>query len=94
MADTPWADITQNTTSQSDQLARAQRLMREANRDEYQIILDVPGDVKWNAGTNVDFDESWGKFKGKFRLYKTLHRWDASSGYRCQLHFHKTLEGY
>lgn len=92
--DTPWADIQTNQAEKDNQLARAQRLLREANRDEYQITLDVPGDVKWNSGINVDFDATWGKFKGKYSLYKTIHRWDASSGYRCQLHFHKCLEGY
>lgn len=73
---------------------RAKRMARKKNRDEWEIIMTVPGNPFYSAGMVGTANASFGKWAGNHLLTKVIHSWQPDSGYTTRVQSRKVLQGY
>ena len=82
-----------NSESDDINLDRKSRArLRERNKNEWQCNISLKGDLRFFAGTNVEF-EGWGVFDGKYHIATCAHR-IRGSGFVTTLSTRRCLEGY
>ncbi len=69
---------------------RVKSKLRELNRKETLITINLPGSTKLVASNNIEITDL-GVFSGKYYIDQVKH---VCNGYTCQLELHKILEGY
>jgi uncharacterized protein len=78
-----------------DSLAEAQQVvqnkLRELNKNEYTLSLEIPGNLELRAAHTVTISDL-GIYKGKYYIDKISHK--IQSGFTSSLELHKVLEGY
>jgi phage protein D len=75
--------------AEAERLAKAK--MRELNKKENSIRIDLPGNVQMLAASTIGIT-GIGVFNGKYFIDKANH--SIGSGYKTSLELHKVLEGY
>ncbi|WP_170932737.1 contractile injection system protein, VgrG/Pvc8 family [Desulfosporosinus sp. FKB] len=68
----------------------AQKKLRELNKKEFSVTMNVVGDVRLIGGVCVDIS-GFGKFDGKYFIDKAAHN---QPSYTVDLEMHRVLEGY
>jgi hypothetical protein len=74
--------------------SRAKKQCRKRNRNEWEVTFLIPGNVRFNSGTVVALDPTFGSFAGNYLIKRVVHTWSATEGYRTQFHARKVLKGY
>jgi Phage protein D len=77
-------------SSVEEAMRLAQKKLRELNKKEYQVTMNIVGDVRIVGGVCVDLS-GFGKFDGKYFVDKATH---SQPSYTVDLEMHKVLEGY
>lgn len=89
--DTKESGMTLEVNEKVESQAEAERLARcklkDKNRDEIKININVMGDFIYNAGSVIELD-NFGFYNGKFMLKKVQHTVD-NGGYVCKLECYK-----
>lgn len=79
----------------ADSLAEAQRKaqakLRELNKNEHTMALELPGNLNWFASQTVQI-EDFGKFDGKYYIDRISRR--IGGGFTMSIEIHQVLEGY
>lgn len=76
--------------SRDEAMRLAQKKLRELNKKEYQVSMNIVGDVRAVGGVCANL-QGFGKFDGKYYIDKATHN---HPGYTTDLEMHKVLEGY
>jgi phage protein D len=87
--------LRENFNSESDDInldRKAKARLREQNKNEWTCDLKLKGDIKYNAGTNIQI-VGWHKFDGKYHIVTCTHS-IGSGGYVVSLSTRRCLEGY
>lgn len=71
---------------------KAEKLLREKNKNEFQACIKLTGDIKLCAASTIYID-GFGIFDGKYFIEKSVHNIDGS-GYTTEIEIRKVLEGY
>lgn len=69
----------------------AKKKLREKNKDEITVTLNVPGNIIYAAGLTLTL-KSFGAFDGKYIITKVSH--SIGSGYTASLELRRCLNGY
>lgn len=77
-------------SSEAEAIRLAQKKLRQLNKKEYQVSMNIVGDVRAVGGICVNL-KGFGKFDGKYFIDKATHN---QPGYTTDLEMHKILEGY
>jgi phage protein D len=75
--------------AEAERLAKAK--LRELNKKEMTMSIELPGNVQMLASSTVGIT-GMGIFDGKYFIDKASH--SIGSGYKTNLELHKVLEGY
>ena len=77
------------TVAEAEKLAK--KRLREKNRDEWTMTVDMPGDFRMLAATTVNV-QGFGKFDGKYIIVSAKH--EISGGYTTSVELRRCLDGY
>ena len=77
------------TVSEAEKLAK--KRLREKNKDEWTMSVDMPGDFRMLAATTVNV-LGFGKFDGKYIITSAKHQ--ISGGYTTSVEMRRCLNGY
>lgn len=76
--------------AEADDLAK--KSLRDKNKKEIEVRLEVVGDFFYLAGNVLTLDESFGFYAGNFIIDRA--DWKIGTGFTCSLNLHKCLTGY
>lgn len=79
-----------SSQAEADELARKE--LRDKNKKEVEVKLEVLGEFEYLAGNVVALDESFGFYKGNYIIDRA--DWKVGSGFTCNLDLRKCLSGY
>ncbi len=77
------------TTQEAEKLAK--KKLREKNRDEWTMTIDIMGDFYLSAALTVNV-LGFGKFDGKYIITEAKH--EVGSGYTTSIELRRCLNGY
>lgn len=79
-------EINEKVESQAEAERLAKNKLREKNREEIKVNLQVVGDFSYHAGSTIEL-KNFGFYDGKYMLKKVNH--EVGSGYTCKLECYK-----
>lgn len=82
-------EITKRVKDEAEAKRVAERMLRNANRDEVTLSLDLIGDAVMRAGVNIVLTGA-GKFSGKYHIDQARHS-VRGSGYTTSVAAHRVL---
>ena len=79
-----------------ENVAEAERLakkeLRNKNKDEIKVQLEVVGDFIYSAGNVIELDETFGFYAGRYIIERA--NWKVGGGFKINLDVRKCLSGY
>lgn len=84
--------ILQKVSSEAEAQRLAKSKLREANKDEYKIAIELVGDFIYAAGNVINL-ANFGVHSGNYIIDKAVHA-ISTSGYRTMIEMHRCLVGY
>ena len=79
-----------SSQAEADQLAKKE--LRDKNKKEISVRLDVLGEFFYLSGNVIELDDSFGFYKGKYIIERA--DWKIGNGFTCSLDVRKCLTGY
>ncbi len=84
--------IKKKVSSQTEADDLAKKSLRDKNKKEIEVRLEVIGDFCFLSGNVVELDKSFGFYKGNYIIERA--DWKVGSGFTCNLDLRKCLVNY
>jgi len=85
-------EINQKVESVAEAEKLAKKQLRDKNKEEIKVRLEVVGSFEYLAGNVIELDDSFGFYAGNYLIEKARH--SVGNGYKCSLELRKCLTGY
>lgn len=85
-------EINKKVESAAEAEKLAKKELRDKNKEEVKVQLELVGGFEYLAGNVIELDDSYGFYAGNYIIEKATHK--VGGGYNCSVELRKCLTGY